>query len=220
MQELQTLVSEGFADVFEDLKPDLVVVLGDRYELLPIVSAALVMRIPVAHISGGDVTEGAIDDEVRNAVSMMSTLHFTGVIDSAKNLHLMLGSEKNVYAVGEPGLDSFLRYKLWDKEDNDLLKTYDGLKDSKENYITNMDIVKIIKQLPESLSITTPYIKKDNDSVPEIHQGLTEFIRKIQDFEEELTDQNAKLIKEEDSESLKNAQSKIEEFLKTEKPKK
>lgn len=108
--------SEGFADVFEDLKPDLVVVLGDRYELLPIVSAALVMRIPVAHISGGDVTEGAIDDEVRNAVSMMSTLHFPGVIDSAKNLHRMLGSEKNVYAVGEPGLDSFLRYKLWDKE--------------------------------------------------------------------------------------------------------
>ena len=108
--------SEGFADVFEDLKPDLVVVLGDRYELLPIVSAALVMRIPIAHISGGDVTEGAIDDEVRNAVSMMSTLHFPGVIDSAKNLHRMLGSEKNVYAVGEPGLDSFLRYKLWDKE--------------------------------------------------------------------------------------------------------
>ena len=108
--------SEGFAGVFEDLKPDLLVVLGDRYELLPIVSAALVMRIPVAHISGGDVTEGAIDDEVRNAVSMMSTLHFPGVIDSAKNLHRMLGTEKNVFAVGEPGLDSFLRFNLWDKE--------------------------------------------------------------------------------------------------------
>ncbi len=110
------ICSEGFADVFDVIKPDLVVVLGDRYELLPIVSAALVMRIPVAHISGGDVTEGAIDDEVRNAVSMMSTLHFPGVIDSAKNLHRMLGAEKNVFAVGEPGLDSFLRYKLWDKE--------------------------------------------------------------------------------------------------------
>lgn len=108
--------SEGLADVFEDLKPDLLVVLGDRYELLPIVSAALVMRIPIAHISGGDITEGAIDDEVRNAVSMMSTLHFPGVIDSAKNLHRMLGTEKNVYVVGEPGLDNFLRYNLWEKE--------------------------------------------------------------------------------------------------------
>lgn len=108
--------SVSMADTFNRLSPDIVVVLGDRYELLPIVSTALVMRIPVAHISGGDVTEGAIDDEVRNAVSMMSTLHFPGVVDSAKNLHRMLGSEKNVFAVGEPGLDSFLRYNLWDKE--------------------------------------------------------------------------------------------------------
>lgn len=108
--------SISMADTFNRLKPDLVVVLGDRYELLPIVGTALVMRIPVAHISGGDVTEGAIDDEVRNAVSMMSTLHFPGVEDSAKNLYRMLGSEKNVFAVGEPGLDSFLRMDLWDKE--------------------------------------------------------------------------------------------------------
>lgn len=108
--------SISMADTLDRLKPDLVVVLGDRYELLPIVGTALVMRIPVAHISGGDVTEGAIDDEVRNAVSMMSTLHFPGVVDSAKNLHRMLGSEKNVFAVGEPGLDCFLRMDLWNKE--------------------------------------------------------------------------------------------------------
>lgn len=107
--------SISMADTFNRLKPDMVVVLGDRYELLPIVGTALVMRIPVAHISGGDVTEGAIDDEVRNAVSMMSTLHFPGVVDSAKNLHRMLGTEKYVFAVGEPGLDSFLRMDLWDK---------------------------------------------------------------------------------------------------------
>ena len=109
--------SISMADTFKRLNPDLIVVLGDRYELLPIVSTALVMRIPVAHISGGDVTEGAIDDEVRNAVSMMSTLHFPGVEDSAKNLHRMLGKDKNVFAVGEPGLDSFLRMNLWDKDE-------------------------------------------------------------------------------------------------------
>lgn len=108
--------SISMADTLNRLTPDIVVVLGDRYELLPIVSTALVMRIPVAHISGGDVTEGAIDDEVRNAVTMMSTLHFPGVDDSARNLHRMLGTDKNVYAVGEPGLDSFLRMDLWDKE--------------------------------------------------------------------------------------------------------
>lgn len=109
--------SISMADTFSCLKPDIIIVLGDRYELLSIVGTALVMRIPVAHISGGDVTEGAIDDEVRNAVSMMSTLHFPGVESSAKNLHRILGTEDNVFAVGEPGLDSFNRYKLWTKEE-------------------------------------------------------------------------------------------------------
>ncbi|MBQ3690764.1 MAG: UDP-N-acetylglucosamine 2-epimerase (hydrolyzing) [Bacteroidales bacterium] len=104
--------SEGFAKVYFKLMSDVVVVLGDRYELLPIVSAALVMGIPVAHISGGDVTEGAIDNEVRNAVSMMSTLHFPGVESSAENLKRMLNSDTNIFIAGEPGLESFLRYDL------------------------------------------------------------------------------------------------------------
>lgn len=109
--------SISMADAFNRLKPDIIVVLGDRYELLSIVGTALVMRIPVAHISGGDVTEGAIDDEVRNAVTMMSTLHFPGVEASAENIRRMRGSDKNVFAVGEPGLDSFNRLQLWSKEE-------------------------------------------------------------------------------------------------------
>jgi len=111
------LCSEGFANTFSILNPDLVVVLGDRYELLPIVSAALVMRIPIAHIAGGDVTEGAIDDEVRNAVTMMSSIHFPGVIAAAENILRMRGSNKNVYQVGEVGLDNFNRLNLWDKNE-------------------------------------------------------------------------------------------------------
>ena len=107
--------SEGFADAFTELQPDVVIVLGDRYELLPIVSAALVMGIPVAHLSGGDVTEGAIDNEVRNAVSVMSAIHFPGVESSAKNLRRMLGAEAPIYTAGEPGLESFLRFDLMDR---------------------------------------------------------------------------------------------------------
>jgi len=109
--------SQGFATTFDSLKPDIVVVLGDRYELLPIVSAALVMRIPIAHIAGGDVTEGAIDDEVRNAVTMMSTLHFPGVAAAAENIQRMRGTDKNVFTIGEVGLDSFNRYNLWSKKE-------------------------------------------------------------------------------------------------------
>ena len=104
--------STGMSDVLEQLQPDVVVVLGDRYELLPIVSAALVMGFPVAHLSGGDVTEGAIDNEVRNAVSMMSAVHFPGVESSADNLRRMLGKDAPIFTAGEPGLESFLRFDL------------------------------------------------------------------------------------------------------------
>lgn len=109
--------STGMADVLSDLQPDVVVVLGDRYELLPIVSASLVMGIPVAHISGGDVTEGAIDNEVRNAVSMMSAIHFPGVESSAENLRRMLGENAPINTAGEPGLESFLRFNLMSRSE-------------------------------------------------------------------------------------------------------
>ena len=109
--------SISLADTFARLKPDLLVVLGDRYELLSIVGTALVMNIPIAHIGGGDVTEGAIDDEIRNAVTMMSTLHFPGVEDAAQNIIRMRGTENGVYLVGETGLENFRRLNLWSKEE-------------------------------------------------------------------------------------------------------
>lgn len=99
--------SVGMAETFTRLQPDIVIVLGDRYELLPICSAALIMNIPLAHISGGDITIGAIDNEVRNAVTMMASLHFPGTKESAENIIRMRGSEQNVWTVGEPGLDNF-----------------------------------------------------------------------------------------------------------------
>ena len=104
--------SEGFADAFAQLNPDVVMVLGDRYELLPIVSAAVVMGIPVAHISGGDVTEGAIDNQVRNAVTMMSSLHFPGTKPSYDNICRMTGTANNVYVTGETNIDNFEHYQL------------------------------------------------------------------------------------------------------------
>lgn len=108
--------SIGFSDVFTRLNPDLVIVLGDRYELLSICGAALLMKIPIAHISGGDITEGAIDDQIRNVITMMATLHFPGVKASAKRIEKMIGTSKMIYTVGEPGLDNFLRLTLLDRK--------------------------------------------------------------------------------------------------------
>lgn len=110
-------MAAGFAKAFEKLRPDYLLVLGDRYELLPICNTAFVMRIPIIHLSGGDVTEGAIDDGIRNAVTMLAQYHFPGTEFSAKNIIRMRGSDKNVWAVGEPGLDSFNREKLLTREE-------------------------------------------------------------------------------------------------------
>ncbi len=111
------LMAQEFSHVLGRLKPDYLTVLGDRYELLPIVNTAFVMNIPIIHLSGGDVTEGAIDDGIRNAVTMLSEYHFPGTKDSADNIIRMRGSAKNVWFVGEPGLDSFYRESLMSREE-------------------------------------------------------------------------------------------------------
>lgn len=110
-------MAQGFAAALSRLRPDTIVVLGDRYELLPICSTALLMNIPIIHIAGGDITEGAIDDDIRNAVTMLATYHFPGTESSAQNVRRMRGSEKNIWAVGELGLDAFNRLDLISRQD-------------------------------------------------------------------------------------------------------
>lgn len=110
-------LSEKLSHAFDELKPDYLVVLGDRYELLSICSAAYIMRIPIIHLSGGDVTEGAIDDGVRNAITMLADYHFPGTEASAQNIIRMRGSAENVWAVGEPGLDAFYRERLMSRSE-------------------------------------------------------------------------------------------------------
>ena len=114
--ECSSLIKD-LTDAFDKLNPDYVVVLGDRYELLPICNTAFLMNIPIIHISGGDITKGAIDDAIRNSVSMLATYHFPGTKESADNLKRMRGSDKNIFNVGEPGLDNFVREKLMSREE-------------------------------------------------------------------------------------------------------
>lgn len=110
------ICQEKLADVFSILSPDLLIVLGDRYELLPICSTALILNIPIAHIAGGDITEGALDNSVRNAVTMMATYHFPGTVESGNRVKSMLGTDKNVFVVGETNIDNFIRTPLCSRE--------------------------------------------------------------------------------------------------------
>lgn len=110
-------MAESLADALEKLKPDYLVILGDRYELLSICSTAFIMRIPIIHLSGGDVTEGLIDNGVRNAVTMLADYHFPGTKASRDNIVRMRGSDKNVWTVGEPGLDAYFRETLYSRQE-------------------------------------------------------------------------------------------------------
>ena len=112
-----SLLQMQIGDYLAKNSPDLLMVVGDRFELLPVVSAALVLNIPVAHISGGDITEGAIDNQVRHAVSKMSHLHFTGTEKSRSNLIKMGEEEWRVVYTGEPGIDSILSIDFIEKEE-------------------------------------------------------------------------------------------------------
>ena len=115
--ETMARYGSGFAEVLSRLQPDIVVILGDRYELLPICSTAFMMQIPIAHLSGGDVTEGALDDGVRNAVTMLATYHFPITEDCAKNIRRMRGENKNIFVTGSTSLDFFNRTELMTREE-------------------------------------------------------------------------------------------------------
>lgn len=105
------LATIGMADSVQRLRPDLLMLLGDRYEILAAAQAALVARIPVAHLSGGDITEGAIDDAIRHAVTKMSHLHFATNEPAADRIRQMGEDPARVFTVGNPALDDLIPFK-------------------------------------------------------------------------------------------------------------
>jgi UDP-N-acetylglucosamine 2-epimerase (non-hydrolysing)/GDP/UDP-N,N'-diacetylbacillosamine 2-epimerase (hydrolysing) len=111
------LATIGFADALEDLKPDLMLVLGDRYEILSAVTSALIYKIPVAHLHGGEITEGAYDDAIRHAITKMSHLHFTST-EEYRNRVIQLGElPEHVFNVGSIGVDNIRNTCLLSKEE-------------------------------------------------------------------------------------------------------
>lgn len=99
----------GFADALDRLRPDCLVVLGDRFEILAVVQAALIMRIPVAHLHGGEITEGAYDDAIRHAITKMANLHFVAAEPYRQRVIQMGEAPTTVFNVGAIGLDHLQR---------------------------------------------------------------------------------------------------------------
>ena len=110
------LATIGFADAYEDLKPDLLLVLGDRYEILSAVTTALFYKIPVAHLHGGEITEGAYDDAIRHAITKMSHLHFTSTEEYRKRVIQLGENPERVFNVGAIGIDNIKHLKLLSRD--------------------------------------------------------------------------------------------------------
>ena len=107
---------QKFAELFSERKPDLLVVLGDRFEIFAVAAAAHMIGIPTAHISGGDVTEGAVDDVIRHCITKMSVLHFPGCEQSRKRIIQMGEQPEAVFNVGEPGVENCLKRELMSRD--------------------------------------------------------------------------------------------------------
>ncbi len=111
------LAQISFSEAYEELQPDILVVLGDRYEIFSAVSAAMIARIPIAHLHGGETTEGAFDEAIRHSITKMSHLHFTAA-NEYRNRVIQLGENpQRVFNVGGLGIDNIKKLILLSKDE-------------------------------------------------------------------------------------------------------
>src|ERR1700735_1927694 len=106
----------SLADILGQMRPDLLLLIADRYEMLAPASVALALRVPIAHIEGGEVSEGAIDDAMRNALTKMSHIHFTSTLAARDRVIAMGEEEWRVHRAGAPSLDHLQRQTLFTRE--------------------------------------------------------------------------------------------------------
>ena len=170
----QTFIAEALSE----LKPDIIVVLGDRYEIFSAASAAMIAKIPIAHIHGGEITEGSWDDCIRHCISKMSHLHFTAT-EEYKNRVIQLGEYPDrVFNVGGVGIENIKRLKLLSK-----------------NELENLINFKLKKK---NLLITFHPVTLDNNTSQEQFQELLDAINELDDtniiFTKTNSDLNGKVI--------------------------
>lgn len=169
---------EGFADAFDSLKPELILVLGDRFEILSAVVAAMFARIPIAHLHGGELTEGLIDEAIRHSITKFSHLHFVAN-DVYRRRVIQLGENPDtVFNVGGLGVDAIKSIELLDKSEledslgiklrkKNLLITFHPVTLENDTSLTQMtELLKALDTLKETgLIFTMPNSDTDNQAI-------------------------------------------------------
>lgn len=161
----------GFADIFSRIVPNMVVILGDRYEALAAATAAMIHRIPIAHIHGGELTEGVIDESIRHAITKMSRLHFTAT-EKYRNRVIQLGEQPDrVFCVGALGVENIKMQTLMSKQELE------------SNIGFNLDIPYIL--------VTFHPVTLENNTVKEQFENLLETLDNFEDYQIIFTKANA-----------------------------
>ena len=177
----------GFAEAFSQIQPDVVVVLGDRFEIFSAVSAALIAGIPVAHLHGGEATEGVIDEAIRHSITKMSHLHFVAT-EIYQQRVIQLGEQPDrVFLVGSVGIDNINKLKLLERSE---LEMELGFKFAEKNLLITFHPVTLenltaTKQMKELLAV----LEKLTDiqlifTLPNADTGGREIIKLITSFVE------------------------------------
>ncbi len=178
----------GFADCFASNRPDIVVILGDRYEMLAAAVSAMLARIPVAHIHGGELTEGLIDEAIRHSITKMSQIHFTSTEQYRKRV-IQLGEQpQSVFHVGAIGVENLKRFQLMRK---DALEQAIGFQFSSltvmvtyhpvtlENATSQEQFRILLEVLTEHQEISVIFTKANSDTDGRIiNQMIDDYVRK------------------------------------------
>ena len=178
----------GFADAFNELKPDIVALLGDRYEILAAAEAALIEKIPIAHIHGGEVTEGAYDDAIRHSITKMSHLHFPSIEPYRKRIIQMGENPERVFTVGAIGVENIKRIPLLSKteaehsigfalDQNTILVTYHPVTLGPDSMRRDIDDFMSVLDDNKDLRIIFTMPNSDNGSEV-IVEAINEFVCK------------------------------------------
>lgn len=164
---------KGYAEAYRDLKPDMLLILGDRYEMLAAATAALIMRIPIAHISGGAISEGAFDDAIRHSITKMSQLHFTEAEDYRRRV-IQLGEQPDrVFHVGALGVENIKKLPLMNKKEigadikfkidkKTILVTYHPV--TLGNHTVEQDITEFMNALSQRPDIRVVFTMPNSDT--------------------------------------------------------
>ena len=161
------------SDTLTRLNPDVVLLLGDRYETFAAATTAMLLNIPIAHIHGGEITQGAVDEQIRHAITKMSNIHFTSTKKYKKRIIQMGENKNNIFNVGAPGIDNIINLDLLSKDnlekdlnwkfgDKSALFTYHPV--TLENSNLKKDINYILNSLKKSnLNVLFTYANADDN---------------------------------------------------------